>query len=346
MIVPGAPLEISLSELLDKVPEENIARKYISNYRFTGKPFRSSLRPDNRANSCFVFKDEATGNLMYKDFADPSLPTKISMIEYVSIMYKEGINEAINRIARDFNIKSTEAAVYDSYDYSYETSEFKETKNSELIIKVKKRDWTKSDIEYWNQYSIPITMLERNDIKSISNMWLYKNNKQIFTVEFSDKTPVFSYDYYWSNNIFRRKIYRPTSVNYKWMSNTDYTVVQNYPNIPKEGELLFIQSSYKDAMVMELLGYNSIAPNAEGTWLPLEYWEKIKKRWKKIVIFGNNDWEKKDNPGLSYAKRHSMRYQVPFIIIPDGETSDISDYVKKYDLDKAGDLVKDLIKDL
>ena len=67
---------------------------------------------------------------------------------------------------------------------------------------------------------------------------------------------------------------------------------------------------------------------------------------KKIVIFGNNDWEKKDNPGLSYAKRHSMRYQVPFIIIPDGETSDISDYVKKYDLDKAGDLVKDLIKDL
>ena len=41
---------------------------------------------------------------------------------------------------------------------------------------------------------------------------------------------------------------------------------------------------------MELMGYNPIAPNAESTWLPLEYWNKIKKRWKRIVIFGNNDW--------------------------------------------------------
>lgn len=345
MIVPGAPIEISLSELQKKVSDEQIAQRYITNFRVVGKAFRSTLRGDNRANSCFVFRDKATGNLMYKDFADPQLPTMISLIEYVAILHREGINEAINRVARDFNIKSTEVATYDTYEYEAEEY-LKKERQSDLVIKVKKRDWTKSDVDYWSQYSIPISLLERNNIKSISNMWLYRDNKKIYSSEFSETHPVYSYDYYYSNDIFRRKIYRPFSKDYKWMSNTDYTVVQNYPNIPKEGELLFIQSSYKDCMVMELLGYNAIAPNGEGTWLPLEYWEKIKKRWSKIIIFGNNDWEKSNNPGLSYATKHSNRYKVPFIVIPDGETSDISDYVKKYNLKKAEELVKELISNI
>lgn len=128
------------------------------------------------------------------------------------------------------------------------------------------------------------------------------------------------------------------------MTNTDYTVVQNYPNIPKTGDLLFIQSSYKDCMVMELMGYNAIAPNTEAGWLPLEYWEKIKKRWKKIIIFGNNDWDKLDNPGLRYAMNHSKRYGIPYIVIPSGGASDISDYVKEHDLDEGRRLTEDLIK--
>lgn len=349
MIVPGAPIEITLSELLEKVLDIDIAIRYVTNFREIGRPFKSELRIDKTANSCFIFEDKATGKLKYKDFADPNLPTQISIIEYVAI--KEGltIQEAVNKIASEFNIIQSKGITYTSsaFDSIYQSRQSEEEKSSsDLVIKVKRRDWTKVDVDYWNQYYIPIEILERNNIKSISHIWLLKNNKELFKAEFSKNHPVYSYEYYWHDDIFRRKIYRPYSSQYKWISNTDYTVVQNYPNIPKSGDLLFIQSSYKDCMVMEQMGYNSIAPNAESTWLPLNYWEKIKERWKKIIIFGNNDWDKEDNPGLAYAKKHSKRYGVPFIIIPNNETSDISDYAKKYDLNKAKELTESLIKDL
>lgn len=350
MIIPGAPTEITASELLEKVSEIDIANRYITNFKQVGLSFKSELRSDRKKGNCFVFKDGVTGRLMYKDFADPNIPTKITLFEYISIKYRIGIQEAINMVARDFNITCTKGILYEGVKSNilhYNTvSEEEEKSSSDLTIKIKKRDWTNKDKEYWGQYSIPIDLLERNNIYSISHIWLYRDDKQIFFTEFSNQYPVYSYNYYWHNNVFRRKIYRPLSSDYKWTTNTDYTVVQNYPNIPKEGELLFIQSSYKDCMVMEMMGYPAIAPNAESCWLPPEYWEKIKKRWDNIVIFGNNDWDNKDNPGVKYAERHSLRYKIPYIITPTGTTSDISDYVKVYGLDKAKELTKRLLDDI
>jgi len=349
MITPGKPMNISESDILKHVSEEQIARRYVENFRYIGKPFISSLRVDKKEDSCRIFKDN-TGRLKYKDFADPRIRTQISLFEYVAYKYNETLEESLERIAKDFNIIVSEKDFTDSYSIidDIERKERERSLSSSLVIKVKKRNWTDVDKSYWQQYYISTDMLERNDVKSISNLWFYRDDKLIFTTELSDKLPSFSYDYYWHEGVFRRKIYRPLveEKGFKWMSNTDFTIVQNYPNIPKQGDLLFIQSSLKDCMVMENLGYYAIAPNSESTWLTEDYWEKLLKRWSKIVIFGNNDWDKKDNPGLKYAKIHSQRYGVPFIVNPDGEPSDISDYVKKYDMSAGGILVERLIKNI
>ena len=272
------------------------------------------------------------------------------MFEYVAFKYDESVEDSLERIAKDFNIIMSERDFTDSYSVidDIERREREKALSSSLIIKIKKRNWTDVDKEYWKQYYISTNMLERNDVKSISNLWFYRDNKLIFTTELSDKLPSFSYDYYWHEGVFRRKIYRPLvkERGFKWMSNTDYTIVQNYPNIPKSGDLLFIQSSLKDCMVMENLGYYAIAPNTEAAWLSEIYWEKILKRWSKVIIFGNNDWDKENNPGLRYAKTHSQRYGVPYIINPYGEPSDISDYVKCHNLDRGKRLVEQLIKDI
>lgn len=345
MIVPGK-LAISELDILKHVTEEEIARRYVSNFEKVGKPFISSLRADKKADSCRIFKD-ITGRLKYKDFADPNLRTQISIFEYVAYKYNESIDDAYERIVKDFNIVITERDFSNCYEIPWERNEGDiKTSSSLSVIKIKKRDWTSTDREYWSRYYIPIEMLERNNVKSISNIWIYKEGNLIFKSEYGSRLPSFSYDYYWHEGVFRRKIYRPLVTEYKWTSNSDYTIVQNYPSIPKSGDLLFVQSSMKDCMVMELLGYHAIAPNSEATWLPEKYWEKLQSRWKKIIIFGNNDWEKNDNPGLRYATTHSKRYGIPFIINPYGEPSDISDYVWKYDLDKGRKLVDTLIKNL
>ena len=122
------------------------------------------------------------------------------------------------------------------------------------------------------------------------------------------------------------------NLNFKWISNVNKGVIQNIESIPKKGDLLIIQSSYKDICTMEILNkeLNVIAPNGEGIWFDDDTWKELRKNWRSIVLFANNDFEKKDNPGLAFAKKHSLKYNIPFISTQNFTTSDISDFYKKY----------------
>lgn len=336
MIKAGIPILISGKDLLGYIPEEDIAFRYIVGFNKIGNFFKSEFRNEKDPSSKVFVGNQ--GNLMFKDFGDPNIPKALTMVGYVQHKYQLEYQEAINKIAIDFGLINGKSSSY-SIVRSGKNKVKREYKiPSDLIIKIKKRDWTDRDKYYWNQYYIPIEMLERNNIKSISHVFI--NNYP--PTEFTNNHLAFSYDYYWHKNIFRRKVYQPESRDYKWRSNVDYTIVQNYPNIPKQGKLLFIQSSYKDCMVMELLGYNAIAPNKEGSWFPLEYWNKIKERFEKIIIYWNNDYPKEPNPGLEYAKNFSKQFNLPYILNPNGEPSDISDFVKKYSLKEGKELVRNL----
>jgi len=337
MIKAGTPILISRKNLLDYIPEDDIAFRYITGFNGIGTFFKSEFRSEKDPSSK-VFVGEK-GNLMFKDFGDPNLPKALTIIQYVQYKYNLDYQAAINKIAIDFGLIEGDNGVINRIVNVGKGKIKREYKApSDLIIKIKKRDWTKRDIWYWNQYYIPIEMLERNNIKSISHVF----TDSYPPIEFTKDHLAFSYDYYWHKNIFRRKIYQPESKGYKWRSNVDYTIVQNYPNIPKKGDKLYIQSSYKDCMVMERLGYYAIAPNKEGSWFPLEYWEKLRERFKTIIIYWNNDWEKTPNPGLEYAKNFSKQFNLPFIYNPNGEPSDISDFVKKYNLETGRDLIRSL----
>ena len=340
MIQKGIPILITTKNLLDYISQEEIAGKYISGFNRIGEPFKSEFRREKEPSSIVFWGNY--GDLMFKDFGDPNLPKALNLIEYVQYKYNLKYQEAVNKIGKDFNLLTGKDSSFSIINNGVMKKKIKREHKtpSNLIIKIKKRDWTSFDIDYWNSYYIPIKMLERNNIKSISHVF-YNHYPPI---EFTKTHLVYSYDYYWSNNIFRRKIYQPYSQTMKWRTNTDYTVVQNYPNIPKTGgKLLFIQSSYKDCMVMERLGYYAIAPNKEGSWIPDYYWTKIKERWKQIILFWNNDWNKSINPGLIYSQNFSEEYNIPFILIPDNEPVDISDYVKMYGLKKGKFLVEELI---
>ena len=92
-----------------------------------------------------------------------------------------------------------------------------------------------------------------------------------------------------NDGIFQRKIYRPNrdAKDGKWYSNVDTTTVQGWDLFPKTGEIGFIQSSFKDLgptwrIFKEPVG---LAPNTEGSFLPLNVWHKIKNRRKKWFLF-------------------------------------------------------------
>ncbi len=343
MIQKGTPILISSQDLLDYVSQEEIASRYILGFNKIGESFKSEFRQEADPSSRLFWSKYNPNLLYFKDFGDPLLNKALSMVEYVQYKYNLNYQEAINKIAKDFRLVGGK-------DSSF--SIVRRTKNkvkrgnytpSDLIIKVKKREFSVYDEDYWGQYYIPIKMLKRNNIWACSHVF-YNNYPP---VEYAASHLIYSYNYYWSRNIFRRKIYQPISKIEKWRSNIDESIVQNYPNIPKSGNTLFIQSSYKDCMSMELLGYYAIAPNKEGSWFPLPYWDKLKKRWKNIILIWNNDHYKPQNSGLLMAQNFSKMYDIPYIMTPAvDKITDISEFNRDYGLRSGRDLIQNLIKNI
>lgn len=116
-------------------------------------------------------------------------------------------------------------------------------------------------------------------------------------------------------------------------------MIQGAHMIPKNGgDLLVITKSLKDVMVFYELGITAIAPNSENLFVSDKQLEKLKKYFKNIVVFYDNDIA-----GVSGMNKIKKSYpELKFIFIPRKyEAKDISDYYKKYGKEKTLKLIND-----
>jgi DNA primase len=100
-------------------------------------------------------------------------------------------------------------------------------------------------------------------------------------------------------------------------------------------------------MVLYELGYPAIAFNSEG--IPTrgesastveEVIQQLKERFERVILFLDNDI-----PGINYSKKISKRYNIPYIVLPDGP-KDISDHINKYNKRKTKRTLNKLISKL
>jgi DNA primase len=149
-------------------------------------------------------------------------------------------------------------------------------------------------------------------------------------------------DYYWHEGIFKRKLYFPqTKGKYRFLSNVDSTIVQGWTLLPKyESDILFITKSYKDILTFNLLGFWAIAPNSEHAFIPEQVMEKLKKRFRNIYVWFDND-----ESGIKGGDQFANKFQLPFTYNPIGQPKDPSDYVKEYNLKAFDKLVLSYLKD-
>ncbi len=326
--------------------EYDLARYYIPGFKKFNTHFKSDIRTDDNNNSmiCRI----QNGKLLISDFG-----YKIGMNIYNYLIEKYNFNgkdaffHVLNMIREDFKLNGI-LPLQDSKspNTAHPIAYNEEIKESSLPVKIEvkrkrlegKINWTIKDAEYWHSYGISLTKLEEKGIAPLEKFWITNFNKDGIRREYNvEKELCYVYPFYRDKSgNFMYTIYLPNGLkgnkDIRWIKNINKKVIQNYQFIPESGDLLFIQSSYKDTMLMEELFPELVilAPNGEGYWFEDDIWEDLKKRFKKQVIFGNNDWPKIPNPGLNFARKHSLLYNIPFVCTPDNTTSDISDYYKKY----------------
>lgn len=324
--------QITLEELMSKVSSFDIFKYYCPNFKQLGKPFCSEFRLDkNPSCNIKIWK----GDLLYKDFGNGN---GFRAIDYVMYKYNLGFNEAINKIYGEIGCKTIQSD-FSSIIYSGHNCGLSNSSNSNSIIRIKKRDYTTKDIEYWNRYNISQEILNLFNVVPISHYWI---NDYFFEAE----ELAYSYEFYWKedNSVFFRKIYQPLSSKTKWISNGGL-VSQGEGMLPYSGKLLIITKSLKDVMSLYSIGYAAISPTSESSFLNEKYFNKQRGRFDNIVL-----WYDNDKTGIKKSEEFSNLYNIPYVHIPvellNNGVKDISDYIKEYGVNKTKLLCQDLLGNL
>lgn len=306
---------ISLDDILNKVTEADILNHY---FGISALPIlvNSPLRKDNNA-SLSIFINEKN-NIIFKDFGTNKT---YNIWSFLSNLWNKSYNDTLKIIFKDLpSMKST------LIKFKLKKSKKKVVFNK-AKIECKIRDWKDYDLEYWNSQGISLEFLKFGNIYPISYIFVTKNNK---TYRFAAEKYAYAYIEK-KDNIVTMKIYQPKSDIRKWINSNDNSVWDLWTKLPKNGDILFITSSRKDALCLwENTNIPSTSLQGEG-YIPKEkVINQLKQRFKKIYIFFDNDFDKEENYGRNYAIFLSKLFDIPFIEIPsEYKCKDPSDLYKK-----------------
>lgn len=332
--------KLTVENIFKEVDSYTIFRCYSKNFVKLNRNFPSDFREDKSPSANITFNN---GDYLYTDFGD--IPNSVSSkgsyraIQFVMRLFNLSFLGALEKINDDFGLRlggnSQSSPIFQVKFYERP----QETEKTTSIIKIREKQWNDTDLGYWTQYGWTKEMLSKANIKPIDYYWL-TNNKHSDLMFYVGNKLAFSIDYYWHDNIFRRKLYFPNS-EFRFISNIDNTVVQGWNLLPKGGNILFITKGIKDVGSFNRIGFSAIAPNNEKTFIPEKVFFKLKERYKHIILWFDND-----ETGILGAKMFSDKYNLPRIIVPiNSQIKDPSDYVKSEGLRGFSYLVKEeLIK--
>lgn len=307
--------------------ERNSQETYLSYY--LGLPvkkglYKNPLRADHKV-TCAFYKN-SRGDIIFKDFGTDFSGNFISVVMY---KYNCSYYKALRIIANDFGYIDAKNLEKNPKPIEICDTIFEETK--ECVIQVKAQDFTKEELDWWKQFGITEKTLKKFRVFSCATIWL---NGYIFTR--SDKNhPIFGY--YRGKNDNGTELWRIYLPNHRskeprFLSNWKSTMIQGSQQLPKEGgDLLVVTKSLKDVMSLYELGITAIAPNSENLFVAEAQYNKLKQKFKKIVIFYDNDLS-----GISNMNKFRKQFPdiIPFWIPRKYECKDVSDFVKKYGIEE------------
>jgi len=305
--------------ILSKISEYDIFRHYCPNFKQPGVKFCSDLREDTKPGVSIV---DWKGTLLYKDFAFEE--HTFNCFGYVMQKYSLEFVGALQIISRDFGLGLASTDIIPTAKkHSYQKEQLRRT-----VIRIKSRHWSDKDAAYWAQFCISKELLIRFDVHPIEYFWI---NETRF------HPPSISYAFRFHSGY---KVYSPHEEENKWYSNVSKSVVQGYSQLPSSGKIVFLTSSLKDVMCLEVLGYPAIALQSEMQMPHQTFIQKIKERFKEVIVFYDNDFESEHNPGQTMAGKICQEFGLSNLCIPNAYCSkDISDLIKNHGLHAAIQLI-------
>lgn len=326
---------LTKKNVLKRLDSYQLFKAYCKSFSAMDVMFKSEFRKDVRP-SCHITQWE--GDLLYKDFGERGY----RVFDYIARKFDTDFNGALRIVNRDFDLGlgsgTNEEPKFIPQEPSFTLDQFE---RRPTIIEVNPRRWTAADRAYWGQYDIPPILLKYHKIYSIDAYRIDNKRQDNISYRVAPDQLAYSFDYYWYDGVFRRKLYFPqTQGKFRFVSNVNNTIVQGWTLLPKNGgDILFVTKSYKDILTFNLLGYWAIAPNSEHSFIPDKVMEKLKTRFRNIYVWFDND-----ESGIEGGAKFAEKFGLSFTYNPIGEPKDPSDYVRDYSLAQFDELVTKFLK--
>lgn len=312
------PKELTKELIESKISQETL----ISNYY--GVPIKKGLfcakhRTDSHPTCCYYKRN---GRIYIKDFGSDYHGDWIYVVKQ---KFNCNYYDALAIAANDFDIQKIPHLNKNKVKISNESL----SENKQSIIRVEIRDFQQYELDWWNKFGISLQTLKKFRVFSCKNIWI---NDHIIHLETNNQL-VFGYYGGIKYGIEQWKLYWPNNKKYKWLSNRDSSQLQGARMLPKSGgDLIIIQKSLKDVMLLYEFGIPSVAPNSENVFLSDEQLMKLKSKFKRIIV-----WYDNDAPGKAYLEKIKKEHpELDYFYIPeDFKEKDFSDFYKKYGKDEA-----------
>ena len=241
---------------------------------------------------------------------------------------------ALQIIANDFGIIHKDNMTINKPKLEYSGSVLEKDEQARIQVEVK--PWEQSDLDWWGKYGISEKTLKKFKVFSCKTVWL--NGNIFFVYTGSEKC----YGYFGGikNDIEYWRLYYPGRKRYKFIGNWKASQIQGAHMLSKDGgDTIVITKSLKDVMVLYEYGIPAIAPCSENEFLTDSQYERLKKKYKHIILLYDND-----RPGLHAAWTIRKRYpdiKVLYLPINSGD-KDISDFRKAHGHKKTLELINNV----
>lgn len=311
-------------ELIKIVDEEAIYNHYYGDFllnKFYHSPFRQEKNPS------FKFS-YYQGRLVWRDFGISQNPR--NCIEFVAHLYEISYKDAIEKIMYDIVFNNT---ITIKPSYKKKNQEINPNKTVCIYRKI-----NGIYLNYWNQVGVTEDKLGFYNIYICD---IYFNNIRILN---SNKYPIYLYLFDKERKIW--KAYNPYHKQNRMPHFYSHNIqghIQNYENIGLTGsDILIITKSYKDCIMLNMAGYDAIAPHAETVFISENKLNDLKDRYSQIFILFDND-----SCGIQNSEYFSKKYNIPNIFLPknDYQIKDCYDVVLNYGIEYLKNLINNIIYD-
>jgi len=332
----SANVPITKEFILERVTQEDIFEHYLGVEIQTRRQFCNPLRHDENPTCNFSYHGQ---KLRFRDW---SWSRPLDCFDIVMKMYDLSFNDALKRIAADFNLAGTT-------ENSHAVQRFKQIQRAKgtaktTRIRVRLSSFTDRDKRYLTKHGVHGEQCKKFNVKPIDRIWVRGN----LVWGYHEKDPAIGY-YFGQDEEGHElwKIYyynRDSGV--RFICNTNR--VQGWDQLPESGPVLVITKSLKDVMALDYFNIPAIAPQGESQLLSDEKIQEIHERFDTVRSLFDFDLA-----GIGAARRLRDKHGIPPLFLTDGRfntenfgAKDFSDFVKDNGKQQARGIIKRQLENL